>query len=99
VQAAGFLLCGSLERSAAMKLFEMTRCNQCGSELVMGVTTCPSCGKQQSGYGKPGGLYTPGSIVAVVLAAAVLLVFNFIKSPPPQVSQVTSPPSVSIPSR
>jgi hypothetical protein len=99
VQAAGFLLCGPLERPAAVKLFEMTRCNQCGSELVMGVTSCPSCGKQQSGYGKPGGLFTPGSILAVVLSAAVLRIFNWFKSPPPQVCQVTSPSTVTTPSR
>ena len=77
----------------------MTKCNQCGSELVMGVTTCPSCGKQQSGYGTPGGLYTPGTMLAVGLAAAVLLVFNWMKSPTPQVSQATSPPAITIPSR
>jgi len=35
VQAAGFLLCGSLERLVTMK-FEMTKCNQCGSEMLMG---------------------------------------------------------------
>ena len=81
-----------------MKSFEMTRCNQCGSEMVMGVTTCPSCGKAQSGYGTPGGRYTPGTMLAVGLAAAVLLIFNWIKPAPP-VSQVTSPPSVTIPSR
>jgi hypothetical protein len=98
VQAAGFLLRAIHERQVAVKLFEMTRCNQCGSEMVMGVKTCPSCGKQQSGYRKPGGLYTPGTMLAVGLAAAVLLVFNWIKSPPP-VSQVTSPPSVVLPSR
>jgi hypothetical protein len=98
VQAAGFLLCGSRERQATVKLFEMTRCNQCGSDMVMGVTTCPSCGKAQSGYGTPGGRYTPGTMLAVGLAAAVLLIFNFIKSPAPPVGQLT-PPSVSIPLR
>jgi len=98
VQVAGFLLCGSRERQVTVQ-FEMTRCNQCGSEMLMCVTTCPSCGKSQTGYGKPGGLYTPGTMLAVGLAAAVLLIFNFIKSPAPPVSQVTSPPSVTIPSR
>ena len=81
-----------------MKLFEMTRCNQCGSEMVMGVTICPSCGRSQTGNGKPGGLYTPGTLLAVALSAAVLLIFNWFKSPPPM-SQVTSPASVTIPSR
>jgi hypothetical protein len=98
VQAAGFLLCGSLERWAAVN-FEMTKCNQCGSEMLMGVTICPSCGRSQTGNGKPGGLYTPGTLLAVVLSAAVLLIFNWIKPHAPQVSQVTSPPAVSIPSR
>ncbi|SIO51527.1 hypothetical protein SAMN05443247_06976 [Bradyrhizobium erythrophlei] len=55
--------------------FEMTKCNQCGSEMLMGVTICPSCGKPQTGLGKPGGLYTPGTMLAVGLAAAVLLFF------------------------
>jgi hypothetical protein len=79
--------------------FEMTKCNQCGSEMLMGVTICPSCGKPQTGLGKPGGLYTPGTMLAVGLAAAVLLFFNWIKSPAPQVSQITSPPSATLPSR
>ena len=77
----------------------MTRCNQCGSDMVMGVTVCPSCGKSQTGYGTPGGRYTPGTMLAVGLAAAVLLIFNFIKSPAPQVGQVTSPPAVALPAR
>jgi hypothetical protein len=78
--------------------FEMTKCNQCGSEMLMGVTICPSCGRPQSGSGKPGP-YQSGTILAVGLAAAVLLLFNWIKSPAPQVSQVTSPPSAGLPSR
>jgi hypothetical protein len=98
VQAAGFLSADFLERLVTMK-FEMTKCNQCGSDMLMGATVCPSCGKAQTGYGKPGGLYTPGTMLAVGLAAAVLLVFNWIKSPAPQVSQVTSPPSVTLPAR
>jgi hypothetical protein len=80
--------------------FEMTKCNQCGSDMLMGVTVCPSCGKPQTGVGKPGGLYTPGTMLAVGLAAAVLLIFNWIKSPaPPQANQIASPPSVIVPSR
>jgi hypothetical protein len=79
--------------------FEMSRCNQCGSEMLMGVTICPSCGKPQTGLGKPGGLYTPGTMLAVVLAAAVLLFFNWIKPPAPQANQITSPLSVTLPSR
>jgi hypothetical protein len=78
--------------------FEMTRCSQCGSEMLMGATTCPSCGRPQSGAGRPGP-YQQGTFLAVVLAAAVLLFFNWMKSPAPQVSQVTSPPSATLPSR
>jgi hypothetical protein len=79
--------------------FEMTKCSQCGSELLMGAATCPSCGAPQTGYGKRGGLYQPGAMLAVGLAAAVLLFFNYIKSPAPQASQITSPPSVTVPAR
>jgi hypothetical protein len=79
--------------------FEMTRCNQRGSEMLMGVTVCPSCGKPQSGFGKRGGLYQPGAMLAVGLAAAVLLVFHWMKSPAPQANQITSPPSATLPSR
>jgi hypothetical protein len=96
VQAAGFLLGGGLERSVTMK-FEMTRCNQCGDEMPMGQTICPSCGKPQIGLSKTGGFYQPRTMLAVGLAAAVLLFFNWIKPPP--LSQLTSPPSASLPSR
>ena len=76
--------------------FEMTKCNQCGSEVLMGVTTCPSCGKPQSG-GARSGPYQPGTMLAVGLAAAVLLFFNWMKPPAPQVSQITSPPAIAMP--
>ena len=79
--------------------FETTRCSQCGSEMLMGVTICPSCGQAQSGFGKRGGLYQPGAMLAVGLAAAVLLIFNWIKSPPPQASQISSPPAASLHAR
>ncbi len=79
--------------------FEMTRCNQCGSEMLMGVSICPSCGQPQTGFGKRGGLYQPGVMLAVGLAAAVLLFFNWIKPPAPQVNPITSPPSVTAPAR
>jgi hypothetical protein len=78
--------------------FEMTRCIQCGSDMLMGATVCPSCGREQSGSGRPGP-YQPGTMLAVGLAAAVLLIFNWMKSPAPQASQITSPPSASLPSR
>jgi len=79
--------------------FEMTRCNQCGGEMLMGATLCPSCGQTQTGSAKRGGLYQPGVLLAVALSAAVLLFFNWIKSPAPQLNQRDSPPSVSLPSR
>ena len=79
--------------------FEMTRWNQCGSEMLMGANICPSCGQTQTGYGKRGGLYQPGTMLAVGLAAAVLLFFSYIKSPAPQANQITSPPSAVLPSR
>jgi hypothetical protein len=79
--------------------FEMTKCSQCGSEMLMGVTTCPSCGSPLAGFGRRGGLYQPGTMLAVGLAAAVLLIFNWFKSPAPPVSQTTSPPSITIPAR
>src|SRR5882724_9470060 len=93
VQAAGFFV-GRVRERWVTVTFEMTRCNQCGNEMLMGATLCPSCGQTQSGYGKRGGLYQPGAMLAVGLAAAVLLFFNYIKSPAPQASPITSPPSV-----
>ena len=77
--------------------FEMTKCNQCGSEMLMGANICPSCGQPQNG--RRGGLYQPGAMLAVGLAAAVLLFFNYIKSPPPQASQIASPSAVAVPVR
>jgi hypothetical protein len=76
--------------------FEMTKCNQCGSEMLMGADICPSCGKQQS---RRGGSFQPRTLLAVALAAAVLLVFNWIKSPASQTGQITSRPSAARPSR
>jgi hypothetical protein len=57
--------------------FEMTKCNQCGSEMLMGADICPSCGKQQSA-GRSASLQ-PRTMLAVGLAAAVLLLFNWFK--------------------
>jgi hypothetical protein len=96
VQAAGFLSADFLERLVTMK-FEMTKCNQCGSDMLMGLTVCPSCGMPQNN--RRSGPYQPGAMLAVGLAAALLLMFNWIKSPAPQVSQITSPPSAALPSR
>jgi hypothetical protein len=67
--------------------------------MLMGVTACPSCGQTQTGFAKRGGPYQPGVMLAVGLAAAVLLIFQWIKSPAPQVSQITSPPAVILPAR
>jgi hypothetical protein len=78
--------------------FEMTKCNQCGSEMLMGADICPSCGMQQSRVNRAGS-FQPRAMLAVALAAAVLLIFNWIKSPAPQASQTSSPAVVSVPSR
>jgi uncharacterized paraquat-inducible protein A len=77
--------------------FEMTRCNQCGCEMLTGVDVCPSCGKQQS-VSRSSSLQ-PRTLLAVGLAAAVLLFFNWIKPAAPQASQIASPPSATLPSR
>lgn len=78
--------------------FEMTKCNQCGSEMVMGLTVCPSCGKEQvRGWG--GSSLQPRAMLAVGLTAAVLIAFNWIKHPAPHALRVTSPPSAGLPSR
>jgi len=77
--------------------FEMTRCSQCGSEMLMGATVCPSCGRAQGGSGRPGP-YQSGTLLAVVLSAAVLFFFNWMK-PAPQPNQIASPPAVTIPAR
>ena len=77
--------------------FEMTKCNKCGSEMLMGLDTCPSCGKSQT---RGRGSYQPGrTMLAVVLSLAVLLLFNWMKGPAPHASRINSPPSASLPSR
>ena len=83
--------------------FEMTKCNRCGSEMLMGLETCPSCGKQQS-RGRGTGALQPRIMLAVGLTATVLLIFNWLKPLEPHAgqttsSQVTSLPSASHPSR
>ena len=98
--------------------FEMTKCNQCGSEILMGLDACPSCGRQQARSGRSASLANAGlsesfrrmkietdraevvagvrqvrqPLLAVGLAVAVLFVFNWLKSAPPQTGQVGSPP-------
>ena len=79
--------------------FEMTKCYQCGGEMLRGAPVCPSCGQPQPGFAKRGGLYQPGVMLAVALSAALLLFFNWIKTPVPHPSQLGPPPSVSLPSR
>ena len=71
--------------------FEMTKCNQCGSEILTGLDECPSCGRQQARAGRSGSLQ-PRTMLAVGLAVAVLFVFNWFKSAPPQTGQIGSPP-------
>jgi hypothetical protein len=86
------------EGAEAMKL-QMTNCISCSGEIPMGATICPVCGKDQTLSTARRAPVTPRTLLAVALSAAVLLVFNWIKSPAPPVGQVTSPPSVSTPSR
>jgi hypothetical protein len=76
--------------------FEMTKCNQCGSEMLMGLAVCPSCGKEQN---RRSGSLQPRTLLAVGLTAAVLFIFNWMKPPQPHASQVASPSSVALPSR
>jgi hypothetical protein len=77
--------------------FEMTKCTECGSEMLMGLTVCPSCGKQQRNARS--GSLQPRTLLAVVLATAVLFAFNWLKSAPPQVNEPTARPSAGLPSR
>jgi hypothetical protein len=76
--------------------FETTRCNQCGSEMLTGLTVCPSCGRTQTSRG---GALTPRTILAVALTAAVLFAFNWFKGPAPQTDGLTARPSAGLPSR
>ena len=57
--------------------FEMTKCNQCGAEMLMGADICPSCGKQQSA--RSSASLQLRTMLAAGLAAAVLFLFNWIK--------------------
>ena len=79
--------------------FEMTKCNKCGSEMLMGADICPGCGQSQSRSSRSGNLYQPRTMLAVGLAAAVLLIFQWLKPPAPQASPITSPPAVILPAR
>lgn len=79
--------------------FEMTKCNQCGADMLMGLTTCPSCGRSQTASTRSGSLRQPGTLLAVVLAAAVLFIFNWMKSPGPHMNQITARPSATLPSQ
>jgi hypothetical protein len=74
--------------------FEMTKCNRCGSEMLMGLDVCPSCGQRQSRSGGAGPLQ-PRIMLAIGLSAAVLFVFNWIKPAPSPSAHVTAPPSTS----
>jgi hypothetical protein len=78
--------------------FETTKCNQCGSEMLMGLTVCPSCGKTQATINGGGGSLQPRTLLAVLLAAAVLFAFNWFKSPP-QEDALTARPSAALPSK
>ena len=78
--------------------FETTKCIQCGCDMLMADTVCPTCGKVQTGARQSGAL-NPRTMLAVALAAAVLFAFNWFKSPAPHVGQATAHPSASLPSR
>jgi ribosomal protein L37E len=99
MQAAVFCAVGSGEGQMTMRQFEMTKCNKCGSEMRMGTDICPCCGQPQSRSARSGNIYQPGTLLAVGLAAAVLLFFNWINPRTPHASQITSPPSVTVPAR
>ena len=77
--------------------FEMTKCIKCGGEMLMGADICPSCGQSQTRSSRSGNLYQPRTLLAVALAAAVLLIFNWINPRAPHVGP--SPPAVSFPAR
>ena len=98
MQAAGFLLADGAKGWVTMK-FEMTRCNQCGSEMLMGANICPSCGQGQTGYRKRLSFRQPRTILAVALATAVLFIFQWLKPPATHTGQITSPPSATVPAR
>jgi uncharacterized OB-fold protein len=76
--------------------FEMTKCNRCGSEILLGLEVCPSCGKQQASARAS---FQPRTLLAVALAVAVLFAFNWMKPAPPHARPVNSPPSATLPSR
>ncbi|VIO73746.1 hypothetical protein CI41S_38520 [Bradyrhizobium ivorense] len=65
--------------------------------MVMGLTVCPSCGKEQV-RGWAGSSLQPRTLLAIGLTAAVLIAFNWFKQPAPHADSV-SPPSASLPSR
>lgn len=79
--------------------FEMTKCNKCGSEMLMGADICPGCGQSQSRSSRSANFNQPRTMLAVGLAAAVLLFFNWINPRTPHASKVASPPAVTLPAR
>ena len=77
--------------------FEMTKCNKCGTGMLMGADICPSCGQSQRRSSRSANLNQPRTLLAVGLAAAVLLIFNWINPRTPHTSN--SPPAVTLPAR
>ncbi|MHC2279484.1 putative paraquat-inducible protein A [Bradyrhizobium diazoefficiens] len=63
---------------------ETTKCIRCGCDMLMADTVCPTCGRVQAG-GRQSGART---MLAVALAAAVLIAFNWFKSPAPQAREL-----------
>jgi len=79
--------------------FEMTKCNQCGSEMLMGANICPSCGGKQNGNRQRLSFHQPRTILAVALAVAVLFIFQWLNPRTPHTGQVTSPSALAAPVR
>jgi hypothetical protein len=77
---------------------EMTNCAFCSSEMPMGAIICPSCGRDQTQSARRAP-FTPRTLLAVALSAAVLIGWNWFAAPSPKMSQLTSPPSAALPSR
>lgn len=62
--------------------FETARCFWCGTTMLKDAATCPSCGGDQKTNARANP-YQPRVMISVGLAAAVLLVWNWIKAMPP----------------
>ena len=59
--------------------FETTRCFRCGTTMLMHAEICPNCGGNQKTDARANP-YQPRVMIAVGLAAAMLLVLNWLKA-------------------